>query len=214
MQDLLHKFKNPAVMDIKMGTRTFLESEVTNAKSRPDLYQKMIKIDPVAPTSEERSCEAITKLRYMQFRENLSSSSNFGFRIEGFKVEGKAPSKDFEFVSTREDIISTMQIFLGVHNNVRLQLIERLKTLRSQLEKSEFFRTHEVIGSSLLIIHDGSTSGVWMIDFAKAVPTSDGIVIDHRSPWVLGNHEDGYMFGLDNLISILEDCTTSPTQTT
>lgn len=41
MQDLLHGFTDPNVIDIKMGTRTFLESEVTNTTARSDLYQKV-----------------------------------------------------------------------------------------------------------------------------------------------------------------------------
>uniref|UniRef100_A0A0K8RBR5 Kinase n=1 Tax=Ixodes ricinus TaxID=34613 RepID=A0A0K8RBR5_IXORI len=61
MQDLLQSFVNPSIMDIKMGTRTSLESEVQNAKSRTDLYEKMIKVDSHAPTSEEQEAKAITK---------------------------------------------------------------------------------------------------------------------------------------------------------
>jgi 1D-myo-inositol-triphosphate 3-kinase len=41
IQDLLHGFSDPHVMDIKMGTRTFLESEVQKTAARPDLYQKV-----------------------------------------------------------------------------------------------------------------------------------------------------------------------------
>lgn len=41
MRDLLYDFHNPCVMDIKMGTRTFLESEVSNTKARKDLYEKV-----------------------------------------------------------------------------------------------------------------------------------------------------------------------------
>jgi len=75
-----------------------------------------------------------------------------------------------------------------------------------KFENSQFFKTHEVIGSSLLIIHNGNKAGVWMIDFAKTVQMPDGVTIDHKSNWRLGNHEDGYLFGLQNLIKILEDC--------
>jgi len=46
--------------------RTFLESEVSNTKLRGDLYDKMVNIDHNAPTAEEHSCRAVTKLRYMQ----------------------------------------------------------------------------------------------------------------------------------------------------
>lgn len=41
LQDLLHNFRDPHVMDIKMGTRTFLESEVQNTFAREDLYLKV-----------------------------------------------------------------------------------------------------------------------------------------------------------------------------
>lgn len=46
MQDLLHGFTDPNVIDIKMGTRTFLESEVTNTTARSDLYQKVTMYNP------------------------------------------------------------------------------------------------------------------------------------------------------------------------
>lgn len=126
MEDLLHGFTDPNVMDIKMGTRTFLESEVTNTTARSDLYQKvqyfgrnilltfaigemltflffvlflfsrrlwnavgwsqMMKVEPSAATQEEHELQAVTKLRYMMFREQQSSSCNLGFRIEAIKV--------------------------------------------------------------------------------------------------------------------------------
>lgn len=206
MQDLLQSFHNPSIMDIKMGTRTFLESEVQNAKSRTDLYEKMIKVDSHAPTSEEQEAKAITKLRYMQFRENLSSSSTLGFRIEGFKSEDREPMNDLKLVKTREEVIDVMQKFLGNQDVIHNQVIDRLLSLRRKIESSEFLMSHEVIGSSLLIIHDGKKAGVWMIDFAKTIPLPEGVSVNHRAPWVLGNHEDGYLTGLDNLISVLEKC--------
>ena len=97
MEDLLCKFQifskdlqvciEPCVMDIKMGTRTFLEKEVSSPSIRSDLYEKMVKIDANAPSEEENEAKSVTKLRYMTFRESLSSTSQLGFRIEGVKVK-------------------------------------------------------------------------------------------------------------------------------
>lgn len=41
LQDLLAGFRDPHVMDVKMGTRTFLESEVSKTTAREDLYLKV-----------------------------------------------------------------------------------------------------------------------------------------------------------------------------
>jgi len=44
-----------------------------------------------------------------------------------------------------------------------------------------------------------------MIDFAKTTPLPAGVQIDHRSPWVPGNHEDGYRVGTANLATLLSE---------
>lgn len=46
----------------------------------------MVKVDPTGPTREENELQAVTKLRYMTFREQQSSSCSLGFRIEAIKV--------------------------------------------------------------------------------------------------------------------------------
>ena len=60
----------------------------------------------------------------------------------------------------------------------------------------------QIIGSSLLIMYDAEICGAWMIDFAKTIPVDNGLSLDHRMPWRIGTHEDGYLSGLDNLILV------------
>ncbi|KAK8729339.1 hypothetical protein OTU49_008773 [Cherax quadricarinatus] len=208
MRDLLYDFHNPCVMDIKMGTRTFLEFEVSNTKARKDLYEKMIKVDGKAPTPEEHEAKAVTKLRYMDFRDNMSSSRSLGFRIEALKMAGSEAVTELQTVRSREEVVGTMSGFLKGRESTKRQVLERLAHLRRVFTDSPFFQKHEVIGSSILIIYDDEKAGVWMIDFAKTVPVPEGIKISHRKPWKLGNHEEGYLTGIDNLIKVVEEVPT------
>lgn len=209
IEDLLHSFKEPNIMDIKMGTRTFLETEVQNMGLRADLYEKMVKIDPDEPTAEEKERKSITKLRYMQFREKGSTSASLGFRIDAVRLTGESTNADLKKVNSWQEVSDAIFGFLGGRQHLCESLLSHLSEIRTRFEASQFFKNHEIIGSSLLIIYDDQRLGVWMIDFAKTlfVPI---VTLNHRDPWKPGNHEDGYLTGLDNLIEICTSLMTTP----
>ncbi|XP_054550947.1 inositol-trisphosphate 3-kinase B [Talpa occidentalis] len=216
MDDLLADFDSPCVMDCKMGVRTYLEEELTKARKKPslrkDMYQKMIEVDPEAPTEEEKAQRAVTKPRYMQWRETISSTATLGFRIEGIKKEDGSVNRDFKKTKTREQVTEAFREFTKDNQNILIAYRDRLKDIRATLEISPFFKCHEVIGSSLLFIHDKKEQAkVWMIDFGKTTPLPQGQTLQHDVPWQEGNREDGYLSGLNNLIDILtEMCSGTP----
>ncbi|KAG8126159.1 hypothetical protein E2320_021252 [Naja naja] len=185
LDDLLANFEGPCVMDCKMGVRTYLEEELTKAREKPklrkDMYKKMIDVDPLAPTAEENTHHAVTKPRYMQWRETISSSASLGFRIEGIKKADGTCNTSFKTTKTREQVFQVFVEFIKGNTTIL------------------------VIGSSLLFVHDETEhANVWLIDFGKTTFLLDGQILDHRMAWQEGNREDGYLFGLDNLIDILE----------
>nr|CAD7260802.1 unnamed protein product [Timema shepardi] len=254
LQDLLGDFTSPCVMDCKVGVRTYLEEELAKAKEKPklrkDMYEKMIQIDPDAPTEEEHRLKGVTKPRslvevhrsfhvvcrcdnftfvvmsprYMVWRETISSTATLGFRIEGIKKSDGKSSKDFKTTKNREQVMDAFRDFIEGFSHAGPKYIQRLKAIKATLEVSDFFSTHEVIGSSLLFVHDVTNANVWMIDFAKTLVLPNGTKIDHGSKWTVGNHEDGYLIGINNLISIFSDmlqlpdpmanCLPAPTVTT
>ncbi|XP_058469273.1 inositol-trisphosphate 3-kinase B isoform X2 [Solea solea] len=216
MEDLLAEFDFPCVMDCKMGVRTYLEEELTKARKkpspRPDMYQKMVEVDPEAPSSEENEQKAVTKPRYMQWRETISSTATLGFRIEGVKKEDGSVNRDFKKTKTREQVTLAFDDFVKGNKDTLNNYLSRLKEIRDTLEISPFFKTHEVIGSSLLFVHDSKgRAKVWMIDFGKTTPLSEGNELNHRALWVEGNREDGYLFGLDSMVDIISSMLNSET---
>ncbi|KAI5102225.1 inositol-trisphosphate 3-kinase A isoform X1 [Silurus meridionalis] len=208
MSDLLTNFNGPNVMDCKMGVRTYLEEELERAREKPklrkDLYNKMLEVDGEAPTAGEHKQQAVTKLRYMQWRETISSTSTLGFRIEGIKKSDGTCRTDFKKTHSREEVAQVFKDFVSGNGKIISSYIRRLEDIKQTLKASEFFMKHEVIGSSMLFIHDHTERAeVWLIDFGKTTALPDGQTLDHNIPWNEGNREDGYLWGLDNLLHTL-----------
>lgn len=105
-------------------------------------------------------------------------------------------------MKSREEVMVTMALFLGGREDTRQRLLARLKEIREKFEQSPYFQRHEVVGSSIFMIYDDIKVGAWIIDFAKTVPVPEGTVVNHRRQWVQGNHEEGFLTGLDSLISV------------
>ncbi|KAK2849013.1 hypothetical protein Q5P01_008847 [Channa striata] len=208
LEDLLSGLRRPVIMDCKMGIRTYQEEELTKAQTkatlRSDMYQKMMKIDPSAPSEEEHAKKGVTKWRYLQWRDTTSSTSSLGFRIEGIMMEDGSIQRDFRKILTLAQVTEALLYFTRSQLDILKAYHSRLLALNGALMNSQFFKTHEVIGSSLLFVHDHSSkASVWMIDFGKTTPVPDTSELQHDVPWAKGSREDGYLIGLTSLITSL-----------
>lgn len=142
MQDLTAGCTRPCVMDIKMGVRTFAESEVASKKLRADLVEKMLKLAPAEVSDAERAA-GVTKLRYMQFREHLSSTHDFGWRIEAI-VLPNADKMDTKLLKTREQLLESFGRYVQGRAPLRTVLGARLKAIREALLGCALFFTLEM----------------------------------------------------------------------
>ena len=95
LSNVLTGFRDPVVMDVKMGRSNcnMRQYNVMSAK-RKDLYKKIIDLDfPIdLLTGEEKREEAVTKLRYVELRDTMSTTAQFGFRIDAMNI---SKSKEF-----------------------------------------------------------------------------------------------------------------------
>ncbi|XP_032384168.1 inositol-trisphosphate 3-kinase A [Etheostoma spectabile] len=208
LEDLLSGLRRPVIMDCKMGVRTYQEEELITARTkstlRSDMYQKMLKIDPSALSAEEHAQKGVTKCRYLQWRDTTSSTSMLGFRIEAIMMEDGSVQRDFRKILTLAQVTEALLYFTRSQLDILKAYHSRLLALSDALKNSLFFRTHEVIGSSLLFVHDHSSkANVWMIDFGKTTPVPDPSELRHNIPWAEGSREDGYLIGLTSLITSL-----------
>lgn len=215
--NLLESFSKPCVMDCKMGLRTFQEKEAANPKPRPDLYQRLMQISPELLDEEDRKAEAITKFKWMTSRDKVSTSGPLKFRIDGIVSEqgARVRKEILESIKTKDEVLQVLPRILPLHfaadhgskeaiSQLRVtlvqQIVAQLESLLEAMEKSTFFKANEFVGSSLLFVVDAHQARVHLIDLAKTEPLPEGVMITHRSSWKMGNHEDGMLLGVENLI--------------
>lgn len=136
-------------MDCKLGVRTYLEDELAKAKLKPklrkvslyaifleaglgllffnylqDMFEKMLQVDPSAPTTEELQLGGVTKPRYMVWRETISSTASLGFRIEGIRKQDGSSSKDFKTVGSAQQILTVFREFVQDHPHALVCMIK------------------------------------------------------------------------------------------
>lgn len=64
--------------------------------------------------------------------------------IMKFQFRGSPPVTDLKTVKSSEEVNNTLALFLGDRHDIKQRLIARLNEIRSKLDRSQYFKTHEV----------------------------------------------------------------------
>lgn len=109
------------------------------------MFEKMLQVDPTAPTAEELQLGGVTKPRYMVWRETISSTASLGFRIEGIRKQDGSSSKDYKTVGSPQQILDVLSDFVQTHPNalvktyssfsISIILLSLFDTIRSNILK-------------------------------------------------------------------------------
>lgn len=229
MANVLHSFSRPTVVDVKIGIRTHLEAECENPKLRSDLYTRMVELYPWELNEADHAKKGITKAKWMGARDSNTTIGTLGFRIDGIAGDGGSPSlvkelkKSVKSVTDQAAAATFFQRFIELAamdpesheyfvspSCIARQLRNQLAHVLSALESSLFVRRHEFIGTSILLVADRfGRSGVFWIDFAKSTSVPNGMQLTHRAKWVMGNHEDGIIQGIEKMLETLGQVSSS-----
>ena len=152
-----------------------------------------------------------TAVRYLKFRDEKSTTNTLGFRIDAVSIEGPNEGavpdmKELRTVSTAEQAQEVMLQYVQRRPEVLASLVPQLREMRGEMEKCAVFMSHSFIRTSLLFKYSNGTNetSVHMIDLKGAAPAPG--TLTHRAAYETGNGEDGYLTGVDNLISLCERC--------
>jgi len=201
LQDVTYNYIYAQLADIKLGKYTYYQDEKgLRDKQRPDLFKKLV--EQVCPNlSPEESLRGwITKERYLNHRDETTTSREFGFRFEGMRTKEICIDVKRGVVNKLEDAKKFFEVYLSAADKSTRELfIHKMKNLKTAMMSSDLKDKITLIGSSLLMVYDADDKlnpkpEIWLIDFQKTR------IYDEEDP----SRSTEWLQCLDNIINLLQ----------
>ena len=197
-------------LDIKMGFKTFQPDASGMSVPKRMYYVKACKFCEELVTDQDHLDGAITQARYLSMKDALSSSASDGFRINAARLRSEVVP--LHQLSMTISVFHRFLVRAAIQPRVLAMAVQELKKLHATLEASELFMCHSLYASSLLLIlHDDPEAetpvAVRIIDVAGLVARErqvTHVLAEESLPLASEDLQDGYLTGLENLISFLE----------
>ena len=219
MQDLASNMTRPCAMRFIMGNHTVTADEFQDTKVHSRLLEEMRGVDATMVSTEDDDAGGITRRRYLSLLDEISSTRELGFRIDGAQLtlptgtretcsvpEGKTLSN----LHDEADICAMIATFLQKDERLADAIVLKLQTILAALERSAFFNDHVFLRSALLLTYDDAAREkrleLKLINFAFCYAVPDGQSVSHTAPWDgdAASHQDGYLFGMESLLRLMQ----------
>ena len=209
---------NPATsvsFEIKIGFQSYRPDDAGMELAKKMYYVKAMKLCEELITPYEHTQCLTTQARWLNMKDSRSSCTSVGFRVEGVRLR--------ESVVPLDMTNKTLRVFEAYLNRAKVKkemlekTIEAIRVFRQKLAKSDTFMSHNLYGSSLILIMDDSVEKepvlVKMTELGDLVNRGSRgvshVVTEDQLPLHAHHNEDGYLTGLDNLIMFFENFTPS-----
>lgn len=176
-----------SIMDIKLGTRSFRKDcpnepqtsyfskyktfENSLAPGKAEKFWKDLVNDPNGPKALQKG--KLGKRDYLSFRDATTTSLELGFRLTAL-VHGdyKVSQNESKCIDTKIQFLERLEHFLyserGFDRTIATAFLEQLELIQHAALQSKMFKSHDMVGSSLLFLYSNDKAVIRWIDFANS----------------------------------------------
>ncbi len=182
------ELRSISIMDIKLGVRSFRRDCPNTPKA--SYYKKFTTLQTSLPPGrcakmwkslvgsehgpESLKSETLGKRDYLGFRDAMTTSKDYGFRLSALvhgdfllTIDGaRLIGSHGQFMEHFEAFLSSSAGVFDVQ--LAVEFVTELEKVSRSIKDSKLFCDYEMVGTSLLFLHCGRRAAIRWIDFANA----------------------------------------------